>query len=324
MTIRFAAALAGLILVAASTGAGELELALAAAPELFQRGDCGRINLLLERWISGPDRDGRALYWIGRCDLDRRQPSKAKRSLELAVELAPSVSDYHLWLARALSDEAQGGNPVLWLVSLPKIRSGIERAIELDPNNVEARMDRVRFKVLVPSLLGGDHNEALREAEAIARIDPVRGSFARGYVHYRAKRYRLAETQFHAAARDAATWSEPLLWLGYLYQETRQYEKAFATLETLRKQDPRSTASYEIARTAVFSGERLERGQECAREALERHPRRGEPSLASAHYVLGRLHEARGSRAEARKQFEAALRLDPGLREARTALRRLR
>jgi Tfp pilus assembly protein PilF len=71
------------------------------------------------------------------------------------------------------------------------------------------------------------------------------------------------------------------------------------------------------------SGQNLERGEECLRRYLEHEPGPDEPSLASAHYRLGVLYEKSGSRELARREYSAALEIEPSLADAREALKKI-
>jgi Tfp pilus assembly protein PilF len=73
---------------------------------------------------------------------------------------------------------------------------------------------------------------------------------------------------------------------------------------------------------AASSGLRLDRGEEHQKRYLEHSPAGDEPSLASAHLQLGLIYERKKDRALARREYAAALELDPTLTQARQALLR--
>ena len=52
-------------------------------------------------------------------------------------------------------------------------------------------------------------------------------------------------------------------------------------------------------------------------------PKENEPALANAHYVLGAIYEKEGKKAEAKQAYQAALKLNPTLKQASEALKRL-
>jgi hypothetical protein len=51
----------------------------------------------------------------------------------------------------------------------------LERAVELNSNNVAARFDLLEYYLRAPPLLGGSSAEARRQAEEISKHDVARG-----------------------------------------------------------------------------------------------------------------------------------------------------
>ena len=164
-----------------------------------------------------------------------------------------------------MAQAQQTTNPVRLLMLAFDIKDALEKALALDPENVQVRLDLVRFHVAAPRIVGGSEDEARQQAREIARRDPALGAFARGYIAYKAKKeYGAARTEFRAAvtnARDAATKAMAKKWLGWLSQEMQQYDEAFALFEEIH--DP-----YEIGRTAVFCSCQTERGRAALQEYL--------------------------------------------------------
>ena len=169
--------------------------------------------------------------------------------------------------ARKMMAEVPKTNPVRLLVLIPRIHEALRDALAQEPENVEVRLDLVRFHTVTPSILGGDVKEARTQAAEIARRDPALGHFARGYIAYREKEYGPARHAFREARKlgNAPARALAAKWLGWLSQETQQWDEAFAMFEELA--DP-----YEIARTAEFCGCRLEQGRAALREHLRRNP----------------------------------------------------
>ncbi len=155
------------------------------------------------------------------------------------------------------------------------IKKSLDKALKLDPTNVQVRLDLVRFHVTSPRIIGGDEDEARAHAVEIAKRDASLGAFARGYIAYKAKKeYGPARRELREAvrtAKDPATKALAMQWLGWLSQETQQWDEAFAMFAELRD-------SYEIGRTAAFCACQVERG----RAALQAYLRGKDRSHAAA------------------------------------------
>jgi tetratricopeptide (TPR) repeat protein len=260
--------------------------------------------------------------------LDRGDSAAASPFLEDAVTRFPKSPELHYLLARSYTIEArQSANAVRLAYIGWNIGVELEAALALDPSRSDARLDLIRYYELTPRILGGSPAKARQQAAELARRDAARGAFASGYLAYREKEYGPARQSLRSAvtfAKDDETRILALTWLGWLSQETQQYDDAFAAFDAILAIDPKhASALYEIGRTAVFSRREVERGEETLRRYLLSKPRFDEPSLASAHMQLGLLLEVKGDREEARSEIKTALRLDSKVEGGRAALRRL-
>lgn len=184
-----------------------------------------------------------------------------------------------------MSEAQQTSNPVRLLMLAMKIHTALETAIEKEPDNVEARLDLVRFYVMTPSLAGGSIENAQVQAAEIARRDAPLGHFANGYIAYREKQFGPARHDLREAVRtgNAPTRAMAAKWLGWLSQESQQWDEAFASFESLRSSD--ASALYEIGRTAVFCSCERERG----RKALEEYLRTKPKDAKEARVLLAKL-----------------------------------
>jgi tetratricopeptide (TPR) repeat protein len=176
--------------------------------------------------------------------------------------------------ARDLARQAQQtSNPIRLLLLALDIREALDAALSENPDDVEVRLDLVRFFVMTPRIAGGSLDRAREQAEEIARRDAPLGHFARGYISYRQKEYGVARIALREAMKTAKKPEHRALaakWLGWLSQESRQWTDAFALFEELRATDPE--ALYEIARTASFCSCELDRGRAALTEYLKRNP----------------------------------------------------
>jgi len=104
----------------------------------------------------------------------------------------------------------------------------------------------------------------------------------------------------------------------------KNYAAAFAELETALKLDPNfMPAFYHLGRAASLANANLARGREAITKYLSHAPKENEPPLANAHYVLGAICEKEGKKGEAKQAYEAALKLNPTLKQASEALKRV-
>ena len=254
-----------------------------------------------------------------------RDEKGAVRALERAAAAHPSDSELQLWLGRAYGQRAMHAAVFEQPSLAVKVRKAFERAVALDPENLEARSGLLEYLVRAPSVLGGSYPKARDQAEEIEKRDPVKGARAFGRVAEQEKRWVEADQIYQRAAAEFPDRPEPVLWRAVLAANLRNFSKAFDLLETLVARQPREwLALYEIGRTSGLSGEKLDRGEEALKLYLGHDPGPDDPSFAQAHLRLADVYQKKGDRSRAREEYAEALRLDPGLTEARAALAKRR
>ena len=135
-------------------------------------------------------------------------------------------------------------------------------------------------------------------------------------------KYPEAEKEYLAAAALDARRAQAHERLGDFYTEGKLYEKAFAQYDLLFANDPGNLhALFGSGKLAALPGQRQAGGEAALRRFADKYqPDPDGPSLARAHFFLGRLLAARGDKAGARTEYETALRLQPKLEDARRAL----
>lgn len=269
-------------------------------------------------------KDALAANDLGRTLLADGNTARAVEWLEKSVALEPDNAEYHLWLGRAYGYQAIRASVLKQPGLARKVRREFETASRLDPDNLEARFALIEYYLRAPAILGGSLEKARDEAGEVRKRNALEGHRAFGRIAELRKDPDRAFEEYRQALAEFPDSPEPSYWLGALYARRKDYAKAFDAYEKLLERDPgQMAARYQIGRLASVSGLNLELGEECLRRYLEHDPGPDEPSLASAHYHLGVLYEKSGSRELARREYSAALEIQPSLADAREALKRI-
>lgn len=269
-------------------------------------------------------KDARAANDFGRTLLADGETARAVEWLEKSVALEPDNAEYHLWLGRAYGYQAMRASVLKQPGLARKVRREFETASRVDPDNLEARFALIEYYVRAPAILGGSLEKARDEAEEVRGRNALEGHRAFGRIAELRKEPDRALEEYRQALVEFPESAEPSYWLGAFYARRKDYANAFEAYEKLLERDPgQMEARYQIGRLASVSGQNLELGEECLRRYLEHEPGPEEPSLASAHYHLGVLYEKKGSRELARREYSAALEIQPSLADARQALKKI-
>jgi tetratricopeptide (TPR) repeat protein len=315
---RTALAVALALPAVAAWAAGE---ALSPGIQAFNAHRYEEARAFFEPYARKNPKDADAALYLGKTWLYLKQPDPAAEWLEKAVALAPGRSDCFDWLGRAYGEQAIQASVFAKPGLAKKTQEAWEKAVALDPNNLDARGDLMAYDLQAPGFLGGGVDLARQQAAEIQKRDAVRGAVAWGTIALNQKDPAAAEKGLKEAIQRSPAEPRLRLTLGAVYQSQQKWDAAFDTFETMAKADPPNwDALYQIGKTAALSGQRLDRAEECLKRYLGHLPGPESAPLANAQFRLGQVHQKKGNKAAARAAYQEALRLDPRLEDAKKAL----
>jgi tetratricopeptide (TPR) repeat protein len=287
---------------------------------LLQQGRVDEASTRLHNVLAAQPGDAEAHQLLCRSYYAQDMADEAIQQCELAVANAPSNSDDQMWLGRAYGLKASHANPFAALGLARKVHAAFERAVQLDPGNVEAMSDLGEYYVAAPALIGG----GLDRAQALAaRMQPRYPAQAHRLLALAAEKNKdnaLAETEFLNAVAAGKT-APAYIDLGNFYQRHNQPEKMLASLQSGIDADHRRDASLVDAAsilTAAHSSPQL--AETLLRAYLSSLAKSDEAPAFKVHLQLGDLLASRGDSAGAHREYTAALGLAPDYAPARKAV----
>lgn len=294
---------------------------------LFNRRRWGEAHAFFANAAKARPRSADAAMWLGKTLVAETKASEAEEWLAKAAALNPQSSEIQLWLARAIGLQAQRATVLRQPFLARRLKAAVDRAITLDPDNVDARELRWQFYSMAPAIMGGGDDHARAEAAEILKRNRYRGEMLSLYASVRkndrAAIERTATGLIGAFPDSLAPRTAYASWLADHGQAT----EAFRVIDAFQARHPADPiALFYIGRIADASGQQLDRGEDALRRyiAAAPSPAPNIPSQASAHVRLGNIAAKRGSKTDAKEEYEKALRLDPANAQARRALEGLR
>jgi tetratricopeptide (TPR) repeat protein len=280
---------------------------------------------LIAAFAAGPASSQTPLIEQGKSAISRGDSEVAVDILEKAVAQSPESAEAHFYLARAYGNKVQEAGMFGAAKYASKLTAEFEKAVALNPKYVEARFGLVQVYAGAPGIMGGSYDKALEQAKEIKAIDPIFGHRAYSFIYSQQKKPDLAKKEYLDAIAEQPNSPKAHSYLGlYLVNVEKDYTAAVAEFETALRLDPNyMPASYHLGRTAALANANLARGEERLKKYLAYVPKETEPTLASAHYYLGAIYEKEGKKAEAKQAYQEALRLNPTLKSASEALKRV-
>ncbi len=279
------------------------------------------IAALNGRLSSAPDAESANL--LCRAYFALEDWDRAESSCRKAVSLDPGNSRFHLWLGRVLGVKADRANPFAAAVLAGKVRGEFERAVQLNPKDVDARLDLAEFYLEAPGIVGGGEQKAREQAQFIATMDSGREHWVYARIAERKKDATTAEREYRQYIELSHGDAEAWLNLAIFFRNQKRFDDMEQAIVKL-SQAP--TAKLEVLEEASGMLDRAGRSYVFAVELLHRYLATGPVEAApahKAHYLLGTLLEKQGDKAGARGEYRASLALVRNYGMAQQALSRV-
>ena len=238
---------------------------------------------------SRPD-DPEVNYRLGRLALWFDDAARGRTCLEKAARAAPNDARIQDALGDAYGLIAQKAGKIAGFGLAMKCRAAYQRAVKLDPRNIEYHWSLLRYFLEAPWMVGGGMKKAYAEAAEIKKLDAEDGRIA----------------------------------FATLFLAEENYDRAFQEFDEVMGRTPDDfMALYQIGRCAAVSGQDLGRGRAALRRCLQLSPpkRPGAPTYGNVHYRLGNILEKEGDLAGAKAEYAASREADPDLRPEKDLLK---
>jgi tetratricopeptide (TPR) repeat protein len=264
------------------------------------------------------------LVAAGKQAMAKNEWDKAVDLFEQAVKAKPNSAQYHLWLGEAYGSQAKDASFFRQPGLAGKTRDEFERAVQLDPNLLDARSALISYYLMAPGFMGGSEDKAIEQAQEIRKRDSLEGHRAFARVYSKQKKQDLMRKEYLDAVREQPGSAKAHLYFGLLLMSEKSYKQALEEFETsLRLDVAYMPAYFRIGQVAVLAENNYPHGEEMLKKYLTYTPNEDEPGLHRAWYWLGQIYEKTGRKAEAKQSYATSLKLAPGAKDVTEALKRV-
>jgi tetratricopeptide (TPR) repeat protein len=158
------------------------------AYELYSQAKFREAAAILEQAAKDEkaSKDPDNLVLLGQSYYNLKNYGGAVEAFEKAAEAKPKDPNIFVWLGRAWGRRAEA-NKAFALVWARRAKNAFEKAVGLDPKNVDALDDLFEFYLDAPAILGGGVDKAEAVARRIAEIDREKGQRLMARVEARRK-----------------------------------------------------------------------------------------------------------------------------------------
>lgn len=287
---------------------------------LLKQGRVDEATAMLQQILAAQPHDARAHLLLCRVYYAQDMAEKAVHECEQAVSGNPSDSDSEMWLGRSYGLKASQINMLSAFGVARKVHTAFERAVELNPANVQAMSDLGQFYVSAPGIVGGGVDKAQALVPRMMSRSAQKAHRLLGLIAKKQNDPATAETEFKnaiAAGKTPEAWVD----LGLFYQQQSDPDKAVAALETsVQVNRTRNSALVDAASILTDLHRRPDLAEKVLRDYLASPAKTDDAPAFKVHLQLGDLLKKRGDTDGARREYAAALALASNFGPARKAV----
>lgn len=216
---------------------------LGEARAALKANDLAKASALLEPLTGADARDAAAFHTLSQVRLAQKKTQEAVALAEKATVLDATKAAHFSQLGIALGQRIVEVDFMQQAVMSGKLKKAMEKAVELDPNDVTGLIGLVRFHTNAPEIAGGSLEKAKELAGRILRLDPFLGEIELGNIAAQEENFAGALGHFETAAQLKPGQAGPQNLCGGMLAKLGRKEEARARFEAALKINPASGAA---------------------------------------------------------------------------------
>ena len=169
------------------------------AEKFYLQGNNNQAQKLFETLLKTQPNHLKTIEYLGDIFGQNKSWDNAIFYYKKLKKLKPIEANYYYKYGGALGMKAKEANKFKALGMIDEVRSSFEKAIQLNPNHIDARKALVELYLQLPGIVGGSEKKATKYANEIFAISPIEGYIAKGKIAEYFNRYSEAELQFKKA-----------------------------------------------------------------------------------------------------------------------------
>jgi cytochrome c-type biogenesis protein CcmH/NrfG len=227
---------------------------------------------------------------IGQCYYMLEDYKKASEAFQRAVDVEPGNSVYWDWLGRAYGRRAETSSFFTAPSYASKARQYFEKAVQLDPQNLDAVDDLFEYYLEAPGFLGGGKDKAAELSERIREPSPARYHSMQARLAEKDKKMDVAEREFRAAIEAAPQEAGRLIDLARFFARQGNHTESDAAFAQAREVAPQNAQlKFQLARTYIDTKRNLDQARTLLEEYLKSPLTPDDPPRADAEELLKKI-----------------------------------
>jgi tetratricopeptide (TPR) repeat protein len=139
---------------------------------------------------------GRSIYYSykGRVMFHQEKYDDAIDYFDDGIDEDENYVENHFWRGKSYLEELKTANFMTTALYASKSLSSFEKAVEVDPNHIDARLNLAGYYQNAPAIGGGSNTKAIEQYEAVNKLNS-----SIGYSHFMLGRLYEGEEEFDKA-----------------------------------------------------------------------------------------------------------------------------
>lgn len=265
-----------------------------------------------------------AHYGLGKSHMGLEQYDDAIDHFQRAISVKNTESRYYHDLGEAYLQKLQTGNMFEKMRYAGQVKENYIKAVDLDPNNLNARVSLAYFYSEAPGIAGGSISKAKEQAKIVTDQNPIEGHELMSNIFIKDDEYEQAIQELKKLESAGVATEIVSYKIGRIYQDEEKYNLAFQSFErAVSLNNNYGPAYYQYARTGVFAKSNIDQSIRYMKKYLILEVLPGSPDWSSANWRLGMLYELKDNKPLAIAAYKEALKLNPKNKQAKEALEEL-
>ncbi len=286
------------------------------AVSLFESQQYDRAKPIFETYLKEHPNHEKTIEYLGDISGYAKDWDASLSYYERLVELRPNEANYHYKYGGVLGMKALDISKFRALGLIGDIKGAFLKAVELDPQHIEARWALIEFYIQLPGIIGGSEKKAVQYADELLNISPVDSYLAHGYIAEYNDRPRDAEDYYQKAVKVGGSVN-CYTKLYEHYEKNNAPEKAIETLSTAQNvHKDNNRLHYQLGKIAGQYGIGLDQGIACLNRYIEHHTAADGVPKDWAYMRLAQIYRHKGEKEKALNWIERALSERPDFKEA--------
>ena len=243
---------------------------------------------------------------------------------ERAANLDPRNGSFQLWLGRAYGEKAEHSSWFTAIALAKKTRIAFEKAVQLNPQNVDAHSDLSEYYIEAPGFLGGGTDKAAAQSDLVEKLEPATAHWIRARIAEHQNRNSDAEAEYKKAIELERDSARRLFDLASFYRRVNRLDLLEATIQKSAQLNTKNDSTLvDSAGLLLRVGRNLPFAATLLRRYLDQGTKSEDAPVFQAQHLLGQILEKSGDLQGAKLAYAAARSTASGFSPPGAALKRL-